>query len=222
MGRRSCSTGRRTRSSRTRRTPLMNADGSSGVYKKAESIEAISVTASDAASGGVLRAGGKAMIKARVFAFQTGAEDMADFYYTSSPGDPVWTYVGSATPSSGGFVNVQSEEFPLPKAGMQAVRVNYRWIGESMYASSCSGGSFDDVDDLIFTVDTTSAGEIDSAAIPDHVGAPQPLVIQINCAQHEMERCVAAEQFCEWRENLFSLGLKGLGNKKSCHPLSIV
>jgi len=212
------------------------ADGSEGVYKEAESIEAVSVTASDAASGGVLRAGGRARIKARVYAYQTGNEDMADFFYTSTPEDPIWIYVSSAPAPSGGFVNVLSEEFVLPSVGAgarAAVRVNYRWTGESLYASSCSGGRFDDVDDLVFAVE---AGEANSfgfaaadpaglgfAAAPDILGAPPPPPASppVDCARHGERRCVVAEQFCEWREEkrgLFSL--KGsVGSEKSCYPL---
>jgi len=187
-------------------------DGGFGEYKKAESIEAITVTASDANSGGVLSAGGKAVIKARVYAYQTGEEDMADFYYTSTPEDPVWIYISSAPATSGGFIDIRSDEFTLSSSGMQAVRVNYRWIGESIYTSSCSEGQYDDVDDLIFMVDTTSA---DSATktTSNLFKNPQPSTIKpITCAQQNMQRCELAERFCEWNHNLFHLKILGIAN----------
>ena len=42
-----------------------------------------------------------------------------------------------------------SIEYELPKGDIQAIRVNHRYGG---HQSSCTGGAYDDVDDLAFIV----------------------------------------------------------------------
>jgi len=120
-------------------------DGSSGTYLSDESNEALTIT-SDSYH---LIAGQEAHIVAKVWAWGSGESDTADFYYTTNPTVlPLnWTYIGSETLSGGGYQYVTSPSFTLPSVEEQAVRVNFRHNG--VEASSCSGGSFDDTDDLM-------------------------------------------------------------------------
>jgi len=100
-----------------------------------------------------LVAGQEAHVVAKVWAYGNGESDTADFYYTTNPTVlPLnWTYIGSETLSGGGYQYVTSPSFTLPSAEEQAVRVNFRHKGSE--PSSCSGGSFDDTDDLMVRCD---------------------------------------------------------------------
>ena len=145
--------------------------------------------------------GGKAKIEARVYAYKTtgGVVDMVDFYHSTSPGgNPNWLYIGSKKPSSGGFVDVESIPFVLSPAATQAVRVNIRWLGSELNPQSCSSGEYDDVDDLVFVVDTSSASttSVVSVAVPVNMpmSLPEP---QIRCAGYGSVRCAAANS-CKW------------------------
>jgi len=139
-------------------------DGVSGTYQSDESIEKITVRT---VNGGQLVEGTRVRIEAYIHAFQEGEEDTVDFYYTNtaSLSNPSWNYIGSKEPSRGGFQTL-SIEYTLPAGGMsmrqsiwdssklilmQAVRVNIRWRG-GQYSNSCSGGNYDDVDDMVFTI----------------------------------------------------------------------
>ena len=135
-------------------------DGMSGTYQSDESIEKITVRT---VNGGQLVEGARVRIEAYIHAFQEGEEDTVDFYYTNTAAlsNPSWTYIGSKEPSRGGF-QALSIEYTVPTGGMrqyiwdstklmQAVRVNIRWRG-GQYSNSCSGGNYDDVDDMVFTV----------------------------------------------------------------------
>ena len=184
-------------------------DGASGKYKQTESIEAITITASDAGTGGVLTAGAKARVTARVYTFEDGADDVADFYYTSDLKSPVdWKLIGSKAAGAAGIVTITSNEFVLPRAEVQAVRVNYRWTGGAPLASPCSGGEYDDVDDLIYVVDTTgSIVPLETEFKPGPITTPQALAAApVNCDELDEDRCTAALS-CEWEvDSLFDLG----------------
>jgi len=133
------------------------ADGESGLCKQDESIEDITVTS----SVGALSTGTSAKVTATIYSFSTGtgSEDQVDFYHANDLLDDIfnWTHIGSAKPSSGGKVVVESEEFTLGSGAVQAVRVNLRWTGGELLVKemSCSDGNglYDDVDDLLFAVD---------------------------------------------------------------------
>ena len=135
-------------------------DGVSGTYQSDESIEKITVRT---VNGGQLVEGARVRIEAYIHAFQEGEEDTVDFYYTNTAdlSNPSWIYIGSKEPSRGGFQTL-SIEYTLPAGGMrqtiwdsgklmQAVRVNIRWRG-GQYSNSCSGGNYDDIDDMVFTI----------------------------------------------------------------------
>ena len=121
------------------------ADGNSGTHKKDESLEAIKISSTD---GQLLTAGKTAEITASVFAWSTGASDTADFYYTSDASNVEWQYIGSVTPLGGGEQDVKIT-YTLPQGITQAIRVQFRFRG---VVTTCTYGSYNDRDDLVFTV----------------------------------------------------------------------
>ena len=129
-------------------------DGSSGSYHSDESNDRIVVTN---LSGTGFTEGDTVEIAATVWAWSTGSSDTADFYYTADANSPSWTYIGSVVPPSGG-AHTLTQQYTLPAGSLQAVRVNFRYTGS---VSSCSGGAYDDADDLVFAV--AGAGPICTA-----------------------------------------------------------
>jgi hypothetical protein len=122
------------------------ADGTAGVFHSDESNDRLKVYTLD----GTNFAPGKTVrIEATVWAWASSpTSDKLDLYYAANANAPVWTYLTTLTPSVGG-AQVLSATYTLPAGTLQAVRANFRYVGS---ASSCSTGSFDDRDDLIFAV----------------------------------------------------------------------
>ncbi len=120
------------------------ADGTSGTYHSDESIDGLTVTTT---SGGNLAAGQQVTIQANVYAYST-TSDTLDLYYAANASSPTWTLLGSYHPSATGSTTI-SATYTLPTGSLQAIRANFRYQGS---ASSCSTGSYDDHDDLIFAV----------------------------------------------------------------------
>jgi len=131
-------------------------DGDSGVYKTDESIESVSVIASE--DSGVLKHGGTAKVQAQVYSFLDGAEDRIDFFFynkadTTKESGGEWVHISTASPVKGGLITVESEEFVLPTVELLTVRTVIRWSGEDADPTSCprstGSGEFSDVDDLV-------------------------------------------------------------------------
>jgi hypothetical protein len=124
-------------------------DGNSGVYMLDESVEQISMTTVDQ---GPLAPGKQVSVNVRVWCY--AASDKLDLYYSSNPtaATPTWTAVatGIACPSTRGF-HTFNRTFTLnaTATGQQAIRANLRF---SLNSVACPGGSFDDKDDMVFTV----------------------------------------------------------------------
>ena len=121
-------------------------DGTSGTYMNDESNDSIEITSAD----GRLVVGKEAWVVAKVWAWSSGSSDWADFYLTTNPKDGagiVWTKIGGTkqTPS-GGFHFLRSDNFTIPAATDQAVRVVFRYGGS---AGPCVSGSYNDMDDLM-------------------------------------------------------------------------
>lgn len=166
-------------------------DGADGSYHADESIDAITVTA---VGGGALQAGGLAEIEAKVWAWSDGAYDFADFYYTDSVNNaPVWTLINTV-PANGGGLRSLKVEYKLPESSIQAVRVNFRFSG---YQSSCTGGSWDDVDDLVFAVAPATEG-ITEVRAPKPVPALKPMQSSHCTVIGDRKRCIEAS-VCEWQ-----------------------
>ena len=148
-----------------------------------ESIEHLTVTATDATSGGFLRAGGTATVTAVVHTWSTGSNDHVDVFVTGNPSAemPDWEFVNTVSAhvlGDGQIKTVTSAEFVLPNTELAAVRVNMRYGGK-VSQTACSDGAYDDVDALAFAVETALFDSAESPALsldvfPDSKPAVQP------------------------------------------------
>jgi len=120
------------------------ADGTSGTFHSDESNDRIVVTS----GGGALTHGTSVTVTATVWAWNDGSSDALDLYYAANANSPTWVLIGTFVPPAGGAQNI-SATYTLPTGSLQAVRANFRYLGS---ASSCSTGSYDDHDDLVFAV----------------------------------------------------------------------
>ncbi|HWU86332.1 MAG TPA: S8 family serine peptidase [Kofleriaceae bacterium] len=120
------------------------ADGIAGTYHSDESLDRIRVATLD---GSPLAPGKTVQITATVWAW-SGGSDSLDLYYTADATNPSWTYLTTLEPTAGG-AQVLTATYTLPQGGLQAVRGNFRYTGT---VGSCSTGSYDDRDDLVFAV----------------------------------------------------------------------
>mmetsp|Transcript_22742 Transcript_22742/g.46468 ORF Transcript_22742/g.46468 Transcript_22742/m.46468 type:complete len:839 (+) Transcript_22742:1758-4274(+) len=148
-------------------------DGALGQIENDESIEKIVVRSGDVAepAGGYLREGEVATIEATVFAFGTGANDFADFYYTDDASNPNWIWIQTIQPPRGGLVTLKAS-YILPSHRRlneinHAVRVNYRYKGNR---SPCSGSSYDEADDLVFPVLRKTGTTTTTSSPPTQIG----------------------------------------------------
>lgn len=139
------------------------SDGSTGTYLTDESVESIAVVA---AGGGMLQAGTQAVVTAKVHAYGNGQQDTCDFYFAENPNSVNWVLIGSVTAPNGGMQTITSPTFALPDSPFAAVRVNFRYQGSQ---SSCSGGNYDDVDDLVFSI---SQGTVEPVPTKNPTDAP--------------------------------------------------
>jgi hypothetical protein len=121
------------------------ADGTSGTFHSDESNDRIVVASTN---NGSLTHGNTATVTATVWAWNDGSSDALDLYYAANANSPTWVLIGTIIPSAGGAQTI-SRTYTLPTGSLQAVRANFRYLGS---ASSCSTGSYDDHDDLVFAV----------------------------------------------------------------------
>lgn len=85
-----------------------------------------------------------------VWAWTDFTTDALDIFTTTSPaGIPTWTLRATLKPTKAGPQTLRYS-FVLPAAATQAVRAQFRYRGSA--SSPCTGGSFDDHDDLVFAV----------------------------------------------------------------------
>ncbi len=121
------------------------ADGTAGTFHSDESNDRIVVTS----SSGSLTHGATATVTATVWAYSGYTADHLDLYYTASVTSPSWKLIKTISPTKAGAQSL-SATFTLPSTtGLQAVRAQFRYQGS---ASSCTTGSYNDHDDLIFAV----------------------------------------------------------------------
>jgi subtilase family serine protease len=121
------------------------ADGTAGTFHSDESDDRIVIASTN---GGPLTHGQSAKVTATVWAWNTGSSDALDLYYAANANSPTWTYITTIVPPAGGAQSL-SATFTLPTGSLQAVRAQFRYEGS---ASSCTTGSYNDHDDLIFAV----------------------------------------------------------------------
>lgn len=134
-------------------------DGTAGAFHVDESIDALRVYTQE---GFNLTAGLPATVEATVWAYTGYDADRLDLYAAADATSPSWRYLGTLQPSGAG-AQVLSTQLVLPVGGLQAVRAHYRYAGSP---AVCGTGSYDDHDDLVFTVDPNVA--YDAA-----IGAPK-------------------------------------------------
>jgi hypothetical protein len=149
------------------------ADGTSGIFHSDESNDRLKVSTLDGAN---FAPGKTVRIEATVWAWSTGTSDHLDLYYAANANIPVWTYITTITPSAGGAQTL-SATYTLPTGALQAVRARFRYNGT---ASSCSTGSYDDHDDLVFAVDSGSSGA-ETATFDAILQAPKCGTVGISC-----------------------------------------
>jgi subtilase family serine protease len=121
------------------------ADGTAGTFHSDESNDRIVVAST---SGGTLTHGTTATVTATVWAYAGYTSDALDLYYAPNANSPSWTLIKTIVPTKAGAQNL-SATFTLPTGSLQAVRAQFRYQGR---ASSCTTGSYNDHDDLIFAV----------------------------------------------------------------------
>lgn len=137
------------------------ADGASGTYHSDESVDRLKVATNDSSSLGV----GKAVtISATVWCY--GTTDTLDLYYAANANSPSWTLIGSQPCAVSGQAVTMTAGYTLPTGALQSVRANFRYNGSQ---SSCSTGSYDDHDDLIFAV---GSGSTDTTPPTTSITAP--------------------------------------------------
>ncbi|MFZ1006461.1 MAG: S53 family peptidase, partial [Candidatus Sulfotelmatobacter sp.] len=120
------------------------ADGTTGTFHSDESNDRIVVTS----SSGSLTHGTTATVSATVWAYAGFTSDALDLYYAANANSPSWTFIKTIVPTKAGAQTL-STNFTLPTGSLQAVRAQFRYLGS---ASSCTTGSYNDHDDLIFAV----------------------------------------------------------------------
>jgi len=139
--------------------PVCN-DGNSGSYHSDESIDQITVTAGDldasgnpSPSGDFIVEGGRAYVTVKLWCWGTGASDRADLYLSSTASSPDWQLLTTITCPGGGAQTIR-HAFDVPSGNVQSIRVNFRYGGTN--PSTCSNGGYDDHDDLVFAVKSSS------------------------------------------------------------------
>jgi len=121
------------------------ADGTAGTFHSDESNDRIVVAST---SGGLLTHGTTATVTATVWAWSGYTSDSLDLYYAANANSPSWVFIKTIVPTKAGAQSL-SATFTLPTGSLQAVRAQFRYQGR---ASSCTSGSYNDHDDLIFAV----------------------------------------------------------------------
>lgn len=122
-------------------------DGTSGSYHSDESIDRIVVRS---LNGLDFEAGDTVEVEVSVWAWNTGSADTLDLYYAADANNPSWQLIGSQTPP-GGSAQTMTAQYTLPAGALQAIRASFRYQGSQ---SPCSGGQWDDADDLVFAVNS--------------------------------------------------------------------
>jgi hypothetical protein len=142
------------------------ADGTSGTFHSDESNDRLVVQTTD---GSTLAPGKTVKVSATVWAYSGFTSDHLDLYYAANASSPSWVLIGTITPTAAGAQTL-SANYTLPSGGAsQAVRAQFRYLGS---ASSCTAGSYNDHDDLVFAVGAGTPG-FTVAASPSAVSVTQ-------------------------------------------------
>jgi hypothetical protein len=142
------------------------ADGTAGTFHSDESNDRLVVQTTD---GSTLAPGKTVKVSATVWAYSGFTSDHLDLYYAANAASPSWVLIATITPTGAGAQTL-SANYTLPNGGAsQAVRAQFRYLGS---ASSCTSGSYNDHDDLVFAVGAGTPGFSVSAS-PSSVSVTQ-------------------------------------------------
>ena len=121
-------------------------DGTSGSPQSDESIDSLKIETTD---GTCLAPGKQVKVDFTAYLYGNGTSDYVAVYYASDASNPNWQLMGSTQGASGG-TQAYSINFTLSgnPGSTQAVRAQIRY--NSATNNACSGGSYDDHDDLVF------------------------------------------------------------------------
>jgi len=133
-----------------------------GYFHSDESVDYIRIIS---LGGTKLQTGVKIRIVAKVWAYST-THDFVDFFHANDATNPEWMFINTVKPTSSG-INTISTTHALGNGSLQAIRVIIRYNG---VATPCPGGSYDDIDDLAFVVETSNP----SSPEPTHLPTPIP------------------------------------------------
>ncbi len=133
-------------------------DGTAGTYHVDESNDRLKVSTLD---GSLFAPGATVKVEATVWAFSSPSSDKLDLFYAPNANSPVWTLIATITPTVGGS-QVLSANYTLPAGSLQAVRAQFRYTSTAV---SCSAGTYNDRDDLVFAV---------GGAVPTPTPTPLP------------------------------------------------
>lgn len=151
--------------------PAGCADGNSGTFHSDESLDRLKVVSVD---GSPLESGKSVRVEATVWAYNSFTSDFLDIFGSSDAANPVWVPVATLQPSRAGAQTL-STTYTLPPGSLQAVRANFRYSG---VASACSGGTYDDRDDLVFSVIAST-----SDVLPPVISGITPAALTGNSAE---------------------------------------
>ncbi|WP_275424878.1 Ig-like domain-containing protein [Archangium violaceum] len=134
------------------------SDGTSGSFHSGSpSIDRILVSRVD---GTPFAPGKEVKVDVTVWVGST-SNDRLDLFYATDATAPSWTYITTVTPT-GTSARVLSTTYLLPSGSLQALRAVYRSGGST---TTCSTGTLDDHDDLVFPVGTDVDGTPPTASL---------------------------------------------------------
>ncbi|RKG68952.1 hypothetical protein D7V80_10520 [Corallococcus sp. CA054B] len=120
-------------------------DGTSGTYHGDESLDRLKVTSVDGTSLGPSKT---VDIVATVWGYSGYSSDALDLYFAPEANSPVWTFIGTLPATAAGSHSL-TKRYTLPaNAGPRSVIRGVFRFGAG--GGACPGGSYNDVDDLVF------------------------------------------------------------------------
>ena len=150
-------------------------DGSFGTYHSDESVDKIVVSQAPGITSD-MTVGDTVTITATVWCWNTGSKDFIDLYYTSdaTATNPVWIQIGERQQCPGGGAQTLTAEYTLPEGEIQAVRANIMYNDRPTNGDSCVKSGYDDTDDLVISVRSTSGPTPPPSALPTSNPTKQP------------------------------------------------